>query len=221
MLCPVRCPVNSLLVVTVSELRIEGGDLALDFVNTVGGMRDEPPDPEYESLSRYADLVEWCLRVELVTPQQARRLLRESQEHPRLAQRTFDEAIELRQLVYDVFRPLADGRTPTRASLARLEDAERDALANGMLEPAGQGTRWSWPDDTELAAPLWRITHAAVELLGHGPLERLKVCANCRWLFLDQSRNRSRRWCSMEDCGTAVKMERFVERRRIRRSGAG
>jgi predicted RNA-binding Zn ribbon-like protein len=65
------------------------------------------------------------------------------------------------------------------------------------------------------------VTHAAVELLADGRLERLKVCANCRWLFLDQSRNRSRRWCSMADCGTAVKMERFVERRRVRRESAG
>jgi predicted RNA-binding Zn ribbon-like protein len=65
------------------------------------------------------------------------------------------------------------------------------------------------------------VTHAAVELLTHGPLERVKVCGNCRWLFLDQSRNRSRRWCSMETCGTHHKQRRFVERRRQQRASRG
>jgi predicted RNA-binding Zn ribbon-like protein len=222
MLCPGVCPVNSSLVVTVSDLRIEGGDVALDFVNTVGGMRDDPPDPEYEALHSYADLVQWCLRVGLLSPQQARELLREAQRHPRRAQRTFADALALRELLYEVFRPLAEGEAPPPpGALASLEEAERDALAGGRLKPDAAHVRWSWPGHAELGAPLWRVTHAAVELLAHGPLERLKVCANCRWLFLDQSRNRSRRWCSMADCGTAVKMERFVARRRVRRESAG
>ena len=73
---------------------------------------------------------------------------------------------------------------------------------------------WTWPPPRELADPLLPITHAAVELLTSGPLDHLKVCGNCRWLFLDQSRNHSRRWCSMDECGTQMKQRRFVERRR-------
>jgi predicted RNA-binding Zn ribbon-like protein len=53
-----------------------------------------------------------------------------------------------------------------------------------------------------------------VELLTAGPLDRLKLCGGCRWLFLDRSKNRSRRWCSMEHCGTAAKMRRYTGRRR-------
>lgn len=132
----------------------------------------------------------------------------------------FDDVLALRRLVYDVFRRVADGRRPRPAALERLRDAEREALSHASLSPAGPRMRWSWRDTDDLRAPLWLIAHAAVQLLTHGPLERLKVCANCRWLFLDQSRNRSRRWCSMADCGSAVKKERFVERRRSRRAGA-
>ena len=58
--------------------------------------------------------------------------------------------------------------------------------------------------------------HAAVELLTDGPLDRIKTCGNCRWLFIDQSRNHSRRWCSMDECGIQMKHARFVERRRRR-----
>jgi predicted RNA-binding Zn ribbon-like protein len=207
-------------VVTVQELRLEGGDLALDFVNTVGGMRGDPPDPEYEALNRYADLIEWGRRVELLPARQANTLLRAAEESPRRAAEVLAETLSLRQLVYGIFRAMADGRRPSRPALERLRDAEREALAHASLVPAGPRMRWSWRLDEDLRAPLWSLAHAAVQLLTHGPLERLKVCANCRWLFLDQSRNRSRRWCSMEDCGTAVKKERFVERRRSKRAGA-
>ena len=81
--------------------------------------------------------------------------------------------------------------------------------------------RWTWPPPRDLADPLRPIAHAAVELLTSGPLEHLKVCGNCRWLFLDQSRNHSRRWCSMEECGKQMKQRRFVERRRAIRVGGG
>ena len=56
--------------------------------------------------------------------------------------------------------------------------------------------------DPDLALPLWTVVHAASTLLIDGPLDRVKGCASCRFHFLDESRNRSRRWCSMEDCGT-------------------
>ena len=211
-------PVNFVTVVTVDELLLQGGDLALDFVNTVGGMRQDPPDPEYEALNSYANVVEWSLRLALVLPRDARALLRQASEQPREAERVLAETLALRQLVYDVFRALADGRRPKRALLERLREAEREALAHAALVPDGGRMRWTWEGTApDLRAPLWPLAHAAVELLTHGPLERLKVCANCRWLFLDQSRNHSRRWCSMDDCGSAVKKERYVERRRSRR----
>ncbi len=65
--------------------------------------------------------------------------------------------------------------------------------------------------------PLWTVVHAASTLLTDGPLDRVKGCASCRFHFLDESRNRSRRWCSMDDCGTHVKMDRYVARRASRR----
>ena len=79
---------------------------------------------------------------------------------------------------------------------------------------------WTWPPPRETADPLRPIVHAAVELLTHGPLERVKSCGNCRWLFLDQSRNHSRRWCRMDECGIQMKNARFVEQRRRRAARA-
>jgi predicted RNA-binding Zn ribbon-like protein len=119
-----------------------------------------------------------------------------------------------------IFRPLAGGSRPPDRFLLALREAEREALARAELRPAGASFLWSWPERDELEAPLWPLAPAAIELLTTGALGRLTLCGQCRWFFLDASKNRSRRWCSMGDCGTAVKKRRYVERRRARRLGS-
>ncbi|WP_433166037.1 CGNR zinc finger domain-containing protein [Kribbella sp. CA-247076] len=69
-----------------------------------------------------------------------------------------------------------------------------------------------------LDSPLWPVAHAAYELLTSPRAARIKRCAGCPWLFLDQSKNGSRRWCSMEICGTSEKVRLYVTRRAARRS---
>ncbi|MGH2615819.1 MAG: CGNR zinc finger domain-containing protein, partial [Thermomicrobiales bacterium] len=65
---------------------------------------------------------------------------------------------------------------------------------------------------------LWPVARSAVDLLMHGETSRMKECAEaaggCSWLFYDTSKNASRRWCSMEGCGSSVKMQRYHARRR-------
>jgi predicted RNA-binding Zn ribbon-like protein len=204
----------------VSTVPLEGGHLALDFVNTIGGMRIDPPSPAEELLDDYEDLVVWCARLGVVSEADGRSLIRAAARDEKAARRTLRRAKELRELVYAIFRPIAEGDEPPAELLDKLREAERKALRDARLAPGDGAMRWDWPSPRELADPLLPITHAAVELLTTGPLGHLKVCGNCRWLFLDQSRNHSRRWCSMEECGTQMKQRRFVERRRQTRSGA-
>jgi predicted RNA-binding Zn ribbon-like protein len=83
------------------------------------------------------------------------------------------------------------------------------ARATRRAELAPGGFTW--------ASPLDAIIASAVHLLAFGPIDRLRTCGNCPWLFLDLSRNGSRRWCSMEGCGTEVKIRRLTERRRRNR----
>lgn len=201
----------------VASMRLDGGHPALNFVNTLGGLHDREPRPGDEHLRRYADVIAFGLRIGLLPEHSAERLLRLARRRPREAKHVYRNAVELRSLVDAVFRPLAEGGSPSARVLLRLRDAEREALARASLEPAGHTYRWSWSKERGLEAPLWPLAHAAAELLTGGPLERLKLCAHCRWLFLDASRNRSRRWCSMEDCGTATKKRRYIERRRASR----
>lgn len=207
----------------VSTVPLEGGHLALDFVNTLGGLRDEPPSPDDELIDSYEDLVVWCVRLGVISEADGQTLLRAAGADEKGARRAHARAQELRELVYAIFRPIADGAAAPEHLLDELRDAERNALASAHLAPAGADAphgamRWTWPPPRELGDPLRPITHAAVELLTTGPLGHLKICGNCRWLFLDQSRNHSRRWCSMDECGTQMKQRRFVERRRRIRS---
>jgi predicted RNA-binding Zn ribbon-like protein len=207
----------------VSTVPLEGGHLALDFVNTLGGLRDEPPSPDDELIDSYEDLVVWCVRLGVISEADGQTLLRAAGADEKGARRAHARAKELRELVYAIFRPIADGAEVPEHLLDELRDAERNALASAHLAPADAdgphgAMRWTWPPPRELADPLRPITHAAVDLLTTGPLGHLKICGNCRWLFLDQSRNHSRRWCSMDECGTQMKQRRFVERRRRIRS---
>ena len=195
---------------------LEGGHLALDFANTVGGLRDEPPSPHDEYLLSYEDLATWCARLGFISDGDAGSLRAAARRDEAGARRALRETIRLRELLYGIFRPLSEGNEPPAELLARLRDAERDALAPAALTSAGAAMEWTWPPPRELTDPLQPIVHAAVELLTEGPLDRLKTCGNCRWLFLDQSRNHSRRWCSMDECGIQMKHARFVERRRRR-----
>ena len=233
-MCPLSCVTVDTQGRTVSNVPLEGGHLALDFANTNGGLRDEPPSAEDEYLQAYEDLATWCARLGVISDREAGSLRAAARRDEKAAQRALREAIRLRELIYRVFGPLSDGKEPPAELLERLRDAERDALASATLTRAGDTHRggrarergasavmaWTWPPPTALTDPLRPIVHAAVELLTEGPLDRLKTCGNCRWLFLDQSRNHSRRWCSMEECGTQMKQRRFVERRRQSRTNA-
>jgi predicted RNA-binding Zn ribbon-like protein len=107
------------------------------------------------------------------------------------------------------------GRSPApsdlrevNAELAAARRAERLALREGRLA-------WEWPGASRrLESPLWLLAGGAARLLTSAALDRLRQCGgeSCGWLFLDQSRNRSRQWCTMQDCGNVSKVRRYRER---------
>lgn len=204
----------------VEQMRLDGGHPALDFMNTLGGPEGGPPAPHDDYLRGYEDLAVFAGRTMLLDEPAVERLRRRAKRNPDEAAAAFEKALELRELVDEVFRPLVHAREPAAAALARLAEAERAALEHAALRPAGGAYEWTWAGDGSLEAPLWPVAHAALDLLSTGPLDRLSMCAGCRWLFLDESKNRSRRWCSMAECGTATKKRRYVERRRARRAAA-
>ncbi len=195
------------------RMRLVGGHLALDFLNTRAGPPVGPPDDDV--LTGYAELIAWSVYAGTLAETDAAALRRLSRGNPDSAHTAFAQALHTRDYLDEVFRPLAAGGDPGLPALTRLRDDEADALAHAQLV-RGNTFAWSWRDDHTLARPLRPVVHAAVQLLTTGALDRIKRCAGCRFLFLDESKNRSRRWCSMDDCGTAEKIRRYVAVRRIR-----
>jgi predicted RNA-binding Zn ribbon-like protein len=192
-------------------MRIVGGNLALDFLNTRTGPPGGPTDDDV--LGDYGDLVAWARHVGSLSDREAGLLLRHARRDRAGARDTFDRTVRLRDALDDVFRAIATAQRPPARSVAALRIAAAEALARAELIPAADSFAWSWLNDRSLARPLGPVVHAAIQLLTAGPLDRVKSCGGCRFLFVDESKNRSRRWCSMEDCGSAEKGRRFVARR--------
>lgn len=194
-------------------MRLVGGDLALDFVNTRSG----PPvgRPDDDVLTSYGELVTWGAYAGALTGGDAAIMRRLARNDPGGAETVFLRSLRVRDDLDAVFRSLARHERPSTRALNRLRDEEADALTHARLQP-GSAFEWTWQDDRSLARPLRLVAHAAVHLLTAGELDRLKLCGGCRFIFIDESKNRSRRWCSMDDCGTTEKMRRYVATRRLR-----
>jgi predicted RNA-binding Zn ribbon-like protein len=206
------------LVVTprhIADLELHGGHLVLDFANTLEGPRDGSGGEEL--LRAPADLAAWAHRAGALDEMAAARLGAYAARHPRRAAAALTRARTLREVIYATFTPIAAGGRPDPDALARLHHAHLEALTHGRLEPARGAEApvfaWRWDSDAALDRALWPVIVAAIDLLRSERLARLKACADCRLLFLDQSRNRSRRWCSMAGCGSRAKMRRYRSRR--------
>jgi predicted RNA-binding Zn ribbon-like protein len=177
-----------------SDLWVIGGNAALDLANTQDGPRGGEPGTDY--VRDLADLVEWALHARVIA----------DAPEPADEAETMARFRRLRAAVYAIFWAVASGDEPAPKALDTLTEIHADALARARL--VGTGATYDYEPDLLLTP-----AQAAVDLLRHGPLDRVKACAECRWLFVDTSRNRSRRWCSMNECGGRLKMQRYRARR--------
>ncbi|HEY6480253.1 MAG TPA: CGNR zinc finger domain-containing protein [Streptosporangiaceae bacterium] len=193
------------------DLRIVGGNLALDLVNTRSGPRHGPVDAEW--LSSYRDFAAWSRRVAGHGPAPVAPGAADLPPAGVDAVAAFARVVACRDDLDEIFRPLADGLAPPDTALRRLQLTYVEALAHGRLAGGAEGYSWTWAPGRDLLAPLWPVVAAAVELLTAGPAVPVKACQACRFLFIDQSKNGSRRWCSMDDCGKAAKIARYLQRR--------
>jgi predicted RNA-binding Zn ribbon-like protein len=133
----------------------------------------------------------------------------------------FDRAIRLREAIYRVFSNQAWEKRVNPNDLAILNEALPQAMSHLQITPSSQGFDWEWTKvQDEFDQILWSVARSAGELLTSDNLDRVSECADdrgCGYLFVDMSRNRSRRWCSMEACGNRAKAARNYERLRIRK----
>ena len=202
-----------------TEFRFDltGGHPALDLANTVSRRHD--PERRKEHLEDYADLLSFALQDKIVSSQRASRLRQQAGRNKAEALRSFRKAILLREAIYRVFAAIAQGKAPLPEDLQVVSDYSVEALRHRRLAPANGGAyRWEWQEEEKnrLDHVLWPLAQAAADLLTGADLKTLRWCeaADCEWLFLDNSRNRSRRWCDMASCGNRAKARRHYQRAR-------
>jgi predicted RNA-binding Zn ribbon-like protein len=189
---------------------LSGGDLCLDFVNTWG----DRGRPETDGLQTYPQLVAFARQTGLIDPVGEAALATRAAAKAPAAAAAIEAARSLREALYGIFSARAQDREIPGPDLARLNAALREALPNLRLGLQGRTLVWHWrPDAAALTSPLWPIARAAADLLTQATAP-VRECggAHCTWLFLDQSRGRSRRWCSMASCGNRAKARRHYRR---------
>jgi predicted RNA-binding Zn ribbon-like protein len=187
------------------------GQLSLDFANTVDWRTSERAQ---ELINSYADLLRWARHAGILTEREARRLTREADLHSATANKALDSALQLRETLYSLFSAIAQGQRPEAGDLRYLNEKMSDALSHLCVQPAPEGYLWQWANtENDLSWMLWPIVQAAGDLLTSVELQMLRLCPGdgCAWLFVDTSRNKSRRWCDMNVCGNRAKARRHYE----------
>jgi predicted RNA-binding Zn ribbon-like protein len=198
-----------------------GGQLAIDFTNTVGSRGGAPE----EHLRTFGDLAAWAEARGILPRARATRLRRAAAARPAAARAALGRALELREALYRVIEAAAAARRPApadlaivnaqvRATFSRIQlGSRRSGSVSETLEHA-PGLELTTEDagTGSVADPiLTPVVRAAVELLTSADIARVRTCADqsCAWLFLDTTRSRTRRWCDMKSCGNRSKVRRF------------
>jgi predicted RNA-binding Zn ribbon-like protein len=193
---------------------LSGGDLCLDFANTVS--KRKIAGETREELAEYGDLAMFAKQSRVVSPQLARELLAAGLVEPKKAARVLRAALFLREAIYRVFSAVAASRPVPSKDIRLIQDFAGEAMKHRHITSVGGSYVWQWNRDGKelLAYVLWPIAQSAADLLTSDRLRAVRECDadDCAWLFLDESRNRSRRWCDMKVCGNRQKARRHYQR---------
>lgn len=195
--------------------RLIGGHPVLDVVNTVAWRLD--PARTDDRLTDVRDLIGRLEAAHVIDSPQALELGRQAQARPQVAAAVVEQVRELREALYGLLQPVAVGRPPDSRAVVAVRSALAQAIGEAELRTDGS-LRWAVAVRSLADLP-HVLALGALRLTELEDLGRLRQChdEHCGWLFLDRSKNSSRRWCSSADCGNRTRARRHSQRRR----GAG
>jgi len=199
-----------------APFHLVGGHPALDLVNTLDNrFRSDGPTellPDYEAVLRFME------QSGLLGGPEVRALSRNIGETD--TERVSNCARELRETAASVLYAAAACTAAPSADLQRLTQYFHNARQHQELvwTPSEQGSKFAWDwgaSQSEGDLPVWILSLQTASLLTSDAMSRLRTCGTetCRWLFLDTSKNHTRRWCDMKICGNRMKARRFQARR--------
>lgn len=193
------------MTVSWTAHRFSGGVLALDTANTVVLRGDAE-----RCFDRFADPLEIARFAAAASAFRAAELKGRALAVP--APRAIAaKVLAIREATDRLFRRGVEVGALAAADMAELLGACAGGLAGSSetLFPDAPFGRSDQPIAFEAALAVSALSLAAAD-----NLNRLRICPNCRWLFIDRSRNGSRLWCDMAVCGNRQKAKRHYNRRK-------
>jgi predicted RNA-binding Zn ribbon-like protein len=196
-----------------SPFQLIAGDIALDLVNTVSWRGDL--ERRIERIPDFKSLAQWSARAGLADVTAARTLVRAAARDCRRGEEAVSEARGLREDLHTVIASLLDGAGPPLATLRSLQ--VRFMVALRAASVSSLPLNWSVPLDSPEGL-VNDLALRALRLLQSDEVYRIGRCSDraCGWIFIDRSRNHSRRWCSSTDCGNRDRAARSYARSRSR-----
>jgi predicted RNA-binding Zn ribbon-like protein len=193
------------------QFKLIGGHPALDFVNTVHDWTASDPHDyirDFADAIRFGEAAGLLIRTDHLRPR------------PRTPHVELTRLRGLRALLKRIFQARLSNPGPSALDLGKLsDDLAEAARATRLRLTIGTHRPRQAPVKREITAEKagdallrLRIVEAAASLLVSDAMVRVKSCPTCGWLFLDVSKNRSRRWCSMDACGSVAKARRYYRR---------
>ena len=202
-------------VTSRGRLSLIGGELCIDFVNTVDWRTG--PNPE-EYMSSYSDLIDWSQSVGTIDAATARRLKRRAAADPSGASAAFSKGIVFRESLYAILLAVSCAKSSASQSMRDFNGILASLAARAGVKQTGESFEWVWSGmEDDLDRPLWPTAVSAFELLTSDGASRVRQCgdAACGWLFVDNSKSRRRQWCSMKVCGNRAKARRHYEKTKV------
>lgn len=192
----------------------DAGHLALDFANTVSWHASERA---HEWLNSYQDLVTWGEITGILPVDQSWKLRSLAGSTPDIAGQIMERTIALREAIYHIFSSVAHGRHTDPDDLEILNQELHISSSKRYIDITNDHFTWKWSNDPLLLERIiWPVAQAAADLLVSEEIHRVGECEGegCGWMFLDLSKNQSRRWCSMNECGNRAKARRYYRKQK-------
>ena len=200
---------------SVETLEHVGGPVCLDFTNTIKHRYEEP---YVDYLSGTEEWLIWTKRSDLITDAELKLIQKYIRQNPIKSQKELQGVIRSRESIYEIFKSISHDQKPPSDSLQLFTKKLHFAFKRFSLT-IGANRKVSWSDKVvDLLTPLAPIVMSAYELLNSNTLDRVKDCKNCGWLYLDKSKNNSRKWCSMLTCGSSDKARRYYRKTKSNKS---
>ena len=171
-------------------------ELVQDFVNS----RDLRPVAE--AFGTPQQLSDWLCERDLL------------ESGTRVTRRDLAEAIRVREALRDVLSAKVGLDADLDAALGEIDAAAGRAGLELRFDPTCPRVE---PTVGGVRGAIGRILVEVYDEMVDGIWERMKACKadDCRWAFLDTSKNKSRAWCSMESCGNRAKVNAYRQRHQV------